>query len=61
MTRFPDQEWAASWATTSARERSPARRVGVTKVRQGFLGKMMKKMMVCKLGDKNDKVSSTHS
>ena len=57
MTRFPDQEWAASWATTSARERSPARRVGVTKVRQGFLGKMM----VCKLGDKNDKVSSTHS
>ena len=48
MTRLPDQEWAASWATTSARERSPARRVGVTKVRQGFL-MMMMLLMMCRL------------
>ena len=36
VTKFPVQECAISCATTSARERSPARRVGVTKVRQGF-------------------------
>lgn len=36
VTRFPNQLWAISWMMTSARERSPARRQGVTKVRQGF-------------------------
>ena len=36
VTRFPVQEWASSWATTSTRERSPASRVGVRKVMRGF-------------------------
>ena len=36
MTRFPDHEWLASWATTSTLLRSPAMRVGVTVVKLGF-------------------------
>lgn len=36
VTRLPVQLWAISWATTSARDLSPAKRVGVTKVRHGF-------------------------
>ena len=36
LTRLPVQEWAISWATTLASERSPARSVGVTNVRHGF-------------------------
>lgn len=36
VTRFPNQLWEISWMMTSARERSPASRQGVTKVRQGF-------------------------
>jgi hypothetical protein len=37
VTRLPDQLCAASWATTSANDRSPASSVGVTNVRHGFL------------------------
>ena len=33
VTRLPVQEWAISWAMTLARDLSPARRVGVAKVR----------------------------
>lgn len=36
VTRFPNQLWEISWMMTSAKERSPASRQGVTKVRQGF-------------------------
>lgn len=36
VTRFPNQLWEISWMMTSAKERSPASRHGVTKVRQGF-------------------------
>jgi len=36
VTRFPVHECAISCATTSASERSPARRVGVTNVKHGF-------------------------
>lgn len=31
--KLPNQLWVISWATTSASERSPAKRVGVTKVK----------------------------
>lgn len=36
VTRFPNQLCEISWMMTSAKERSPASRQGVTKVRQGF-------------------------
>ena len=36
VTKFPIQEWAISWATTSTNDRSPANNVGVTNVKQGF-------------------------
>src|SRR5690554_3487813 len=36
VIKLPVQEWEISCATTSAKDWSPAKSVGVTKVRQGF-------------------------
>jgi hypothetical protein len=36
VTRFPDHEWASSWASRFTRLRSPARTVGVANVMRGF-------------------------